>query len=899
MMSFTRIVIAWGAAISVIAAPLTPAAATEADGPTASYLIEAAPTASADTVSDLVENTGGAVTDTLTELGEAVSAELTEAEAAALLASPAVEAIYEHQPIVLTDTQTGAPWGISRLDQPAPPADSSYTYPATAGAGVPVYIVDTGATASTVQFQSRLLPGRNFAYDRPVGPQTADCGTGHGTHVAGTVGSGSYGVAKGATIVPVRVFPCDAPGYTDDLLNALEWISTQSVGVVNLSLSLRDPGTFPPLEDRLTALANSGYVVVVAAGNNDGQNACNYSPARTAAAITVAATDQSDNRAAFSNIGSCVDIFAPGTAIRSLQWDNTAGSMLMQGTSMAAPHVAGVAALTLAATPGLSGADATSQLLANALVGVVGNEGTGSPDRLLNINWLNDPYAVPASIVARDSSGTLWLYPVSAGRFAPRLSLGTGWSGYTAVTGAGDLDGDGRRDLISTGPSATVNLHRGAPDGTFAAAEPIPGTWSGITALFSPGDFTGDGNNDLISRSSVGNLFLHANDGTGTFAPPRQIGNGWGGFTSLFGAGDFTGDGFADVMGRDAAGRLMLYTGNGRGGWLGGTAIGVGWGGFTAIFSPGDMDGDGATDVLGRLGNGDLYFYGGNGRGGWRTAGKVGSGWSTFDSLSGFGGGVSFPFLQSSGAGDVNRDGARDVVAVTGSGEVFRYLGNGSGSWLGGFRITGLSFSSNRLIAGAGDLNGSGTDDLIAVSTAGDLLFYDSDGAGGYAAPTVVGAGWGGMTAVFAVGDNNGDRRVDLIARDSSGVAWFYPGTGRLTWGSPSQIATGWGAYTALFPVGDFTGDSQPDILARSSTGLLFLIAGLGNGQWSPGVQIGNGWQSMTSLHGPGDFDGDKRADVLARDAAGTFILYRGDGRGSWLGARVVGSGWQGFRWIG
>lgn len=896
-MSLSRVVVAWSAAIGLLAAPIAPSSAVGIDETTSSYLVEVAPSASTAEVTELVETTGGDVTETMTEVIEAVSADLTASEAEALLASPEVEAIYEHQPIALTDTQTDAPWGLSRLDQQSVPVDTSYTYPSSAGRGVPVYIVDTGVSPNPGQYQSRLLSGRNFAPDRAIGPETADC-QGHGSHVAGTVGSTTFGVAKSATIVPVRVFTCAKESTTDVLLAALNWIATQPVGVVNLSLSVTS-GVFPPLDAAVTSLVNAGYVVAAAAGNNSGLNACNYSPGSAPAALTVGATTSTDSRATYSNIGPCVDLFAPGSDIRSLAFNNVSESAVLSGTSMATPHVAGLAALTLAAYPSYSGAQVANQLVSQAVPNVVTNPGTGSPNRLASATWLNDPYGVPSSIVARDGSGSLWLYPVTAGRFGERLSMGAGWSTYTLLTGAGDLTGDGPRDLISMGPGSTVSLHRGASNGTFSAPESIAGNWSGTTALFSPGDFTGDGHNDLISRSAVGNLFVHANDGTGSFAAPRQVGNGWGGLNSLFGAGDFTGDGFADVMARDAAGRLMLYSGNGRGGWLGGTAIGTGWGGFTSIFSPGDFDGDGATDVLGRLSNGDLYLYSGNGRGSWKGARQVGWGWNAFTSVSGFGGGVSYPFMQSAGAGDLNRDGARDVVTTTGSGEVFRYLGNGSGSWLGGSRVAGLSFTNNRLIAGVGDINFSGTDDLIAVSTSGDLLHYDGNGAGGYSVGTVVGTGWGTMTSVFVVGDANGDRTFDLVARDAAGVAWLYPGTGPLAWGAPTQIATGWQTYTALFPVGDFTGDKKPDIVARSASGLLFVIAGAGNGAWNPPVQIGNGWQSMTSLHGPGDFDGDGRADVIARDATGNLILYSGNGKGSWLGGRVIGWGWQGFTWIG
>lgn len=882
---------------SVVGVPAV--ASVEAES---SFIVELAPSASVDEVSTEVLD-GEKPTETYGDVLNGFAAELTPSEVAELESSPDVVAVYEDFAVSVGATQSDAPWNLSRLDQATVPADSMYTYPDSAGSGTRIYIVDTGIAPNAAQFGSRLLPGVTTILD---GQGTNDC-NGHGTHVAGTAASTTYGVAKQAFVVPVRVFPCSGGTPISTVIAGLDWIVANhpagTPGIVNLSLGSDTaiPANEDLLSQQVDEMANQGFVMVVAAGNSNA-NACSYSPSRAANALTVGATQTNDSRASFSNFGACVDLFAPGTSIRSLQWNNPAGSMLMQGTSMAAPHVAGIAALALASNPGRTSAETANDLVSNALPGGVTSAGAGSPNRLSSVGWLSpplDPFGVPASVVARDSSGALWLYPLVAGQFTPRLSLGTEWSTFATLTGAGDLTGDGYRDLLSTGPGSVVNLHRGTPESTFNTAEPVAGSWSGLTAIFSPGDFNGDGHNDLLSRSTSGNLFLHANDGTGVFAAPRQVGNGWAGLTNLFGAGDFNGDGFADVMARDASARLMLYSGNGRGGWLGGAAVGTGWGGFSSIFSAGDVDGDGAPDVLGRLPNGDLYLYSGNGLGSVKGVRQISSGWNAFTSVSGFGGGVSYPFLQSAGAGDVNRDGTRDVVTVTNSGAVFRYLGNGTGSWLGGAQAAAPSFSANRIIAGVGDINSSGTDDLIAVDTSGQLVHYDGDGAGGYAAGAVVGTGWGSMTSVFVVGDGDGNRTFDLVARDAVGDVWFYPGTGALAWGSRTLIASGWGGYTALFPAGDFNGDKNPDMIARSSTGLLFLIAGVGGGSWSPAVQIGNGWQSMTSLHSPGDFDGDGRADVIARDATGSLWLYRGDGKGSWLGGRMIGWGWQGFRWIG
>ena len=513
------------------------------------------------------------------------------------------------------------------------------------------------------------------------------------------------------------------------------------------------------------------------------------------------------------------------------------------------------------------------------------------------VRELISAFEVDTSVIARDSSGTLWLYPVPDGQFTERVALGSAWASDTRVIGAGDVNGDGYRDILALESNSVVRLHPGLSSGGLGVSQVVTGDWVGRTALFSPGDFSGDGTNDLLSRSTSGDLFLHSNNGDGTFASPRRIGNGWQGFDQLFGAGDFDGDGFTDVMARDASGRLWLYSGNGRGGWRGGTQIGWGWESFSSVFSPGDFNADGAPDVLARASNGGLWLYSGNGRGGWSGARQVGWGWNAFDSLTGFGGRVTYPFIQAAGAGDVNRDGARDVLARTASGELYRYLGNGAGGWLGASLVSG-GWASSRILVGSGDLDKSGTDDLLSVD--GDqLVFHAGDGVGGYLRGVVLGAGWSEMVSVFAVGDGNGDRMMDLVARDRAGGLWLYPGVSSLAWGDRTSIGSGWTGFSSLFPAGDFNSDGQPDMIARSSSGLLYLVAGLGGGSWGAPVQIGNGWQSMTSLHGPGDFNGDRYPDVVARDSAGNFILYMGNGAGSWLGSRAIGWGWQGFTWIG
>jgi len=389
--------------ISVVVASLvgftTPAPTEQPE----SYIVELAEGAS---VEEVIADAPVDVepTETYEALGEGFAAELTSDEVAELEALPEVVAVYEDLPMSVGATQSSAPWNLSRLDQSTAPADTFYTYPDSAGSGARVYVVDTGVSPNAGQLGGRLLPGIS---EISGDTSTADC-NGHGTHVAGTVASSTWGVAKQASIVPVRVFGCSGDTFTSTVISGLDWIVANhpggTPGIINMSLGSTSPiarTTPDALTNKVNQLADLGFIVVVAAGNN-GADACDYSPSRATKAITVAATTETDARAGFSNYGSCVDLFAPGSNIRSLRWDNPAGSMVMQGTSMAAPHVAGVAALGWATQPTASAAVISSSLIDQALIGVVTSPGTGSPNKLTATTALiGGPIAYPTSPGAR------------------------------------------------------------------------------------------------------------------------------------------------------------------------------------------------------------------------------------------------------------------------------------------------------------------------------------------------------------------------------------------------------------------------------------------------------------------------------------------------------------------
>ncbi|HCA5053224.1 TPA: S8 family peptidase [Acinetobacter baumannii] len=272
-------------------------------------------------------------------------------------------------------TQSNPDWGLDRIDQKALPLNSAYSYLQT-GSGTTAYIVDTGILSSHQEFSGRVLSGYTAISD---GNGTTDC-NGHGTHVAGTVGGTTYGVAKNVNLVPIRILGCDGSGASSNVIAGLDWIlkNGKKPAVVNMSLG---GATSSSLDSAVENLFNNGYVMVVAAGNSN-TDACSSSPARVSKAITVAATDNTDTRASYSNYGSCVDIFAPGSQINSSWIGNNTATKILNGTSMATPHVAGVVAEMLQSTPTASPQTISTNLLNQASSNVVKNP-SGSPNRLL------------------------------------------------------------------------------------------------------------------------------------------------------------------------------------------------------------------------------------------------------------------------------------------------------------------------------------------------------------------------------------------------------------------------------------------------------------------------------------------------------------------------------------
>ncbi|ONF74369.1 S8 family serine peptidase [Amycolatopsis keratiniphila] len=315
------------------------------------------------------------------------SAAMSAQQATRLAADPAVQSVRQVQEMVALDTQPNpANWGLDRIDQPSLPLNGSYTYPSNGGQGVNIYVMDSGINAAHTDFTGRIGAGYDFV-DGDSTPQ--DC-HGHGTHVAGSAAGSRYGVAKKATIVPLRVLNCSGSAYDDDLIAAANWVTRNATkpAVLNYSIGCRSQcPSNPPLESAVRSVIASGVQWVMAAGNSN-DDACQYSPQHIRDGVTVGNSTRTDARRSDSNYGTCLDIWGPGTDIVSASHTSNTGTTTMSGTSMASPHVAGVAALHLAQNPTATPAQVRDALVNNASVGKLTGV-NGSPNVLLNSAYLN------------------------------------------------------------------------------------------------------------------------------------------------------------------------------------------------------------------------------------------------------------------------------------------------------------------------------------------------------------------------------------------------------------------------------------------------------------------------------------------------------------------------------
>jgi subtilisin family serine protease len=514
-------------ALAAAALPAVAVAPAEAGG-SARYIVQYSADADVAAEAAAHRSQGMGVGRTFSHALRGAIVTATPAQAAALSRSARIASVELDARISISETQQPAPWGLDRVDQRPLPLSGSYTW-AASGAGVSAYVVDTGVLASHTEFSGRVKAGWTAVAD---GLGSGDC-NGHGTHVAGTVAGTTYGVAKSAAIVPVRVLNCNGSGYNSDVVAGLDWIvanhAAGTPAVVNMSLG---GAASSAVDSALQGVINDGVTAVVAAGNS-AVDACGSSPARLPAALTVAASDSADRQASFSNFGSCVDLYAPGVGITSAYYTSGTATASMSGTSMASPHTAGVAAVLLSQNPALTPAQVAATLASNATAGVITAAGAGTPNRLLYSGAAAVSTVAP-TVTGRTPGANSTAVPVgsnvtatfstaiqglSSGTFVLRNSAGavvTAAVSYNATTRTATLD---PASNLAADTSFTATLVGGTTAIRDAAGTPLATTsWTFLTgpaptvAGFTPGS-----NALLVKRAnSVTVTFSEAVQGVST-----------------------------------------------------------------------------------------------------------------------------------------------------------------------------------------------------------------------------------------------------------------------------------------------------------------------------------------------------------------------------------------------
>ena len=347
-----------------------------------------------DLARDLTREQGGQLLHTYEHAVQGFAARMPEGKAAALRRNPNVLLVEQDAVASVADTQTGATWGLDRSDQRNLPLDRSYT-DGNEGVGVHVYVIDTGVLATHTEFAGRMGNG----YDAvTAGGAASDC-NGHGTHVAGTAAGATYGIADKATVHAVRVLGCNGSGTNAGVIAGVDWVRANRVrpAVANMSLG---GGASTALDTAVNNAIAAGVTFAVAAGNEN-TNACGGSPSRVPAAVTVGSTTSTDARSSFSNYGTCLDLFAPGSSITSAWYTGTTATNTISGTSMATPHVAGAAALYLSANPQAAPQTVRDAIVARRHADKVTGAQTGSPNVLLHTRALHRDACTDADADAR------------------------------------------------------------------------------------------------------------------------------------------------------------------------------------------------------------------------------------------------------------------------------------------------------------------------------------------------------------------------------------------------------------------------------------------------------------------------------------------------------------------
>ncbi len=403
---------------------------------------------------------------------------LEDDQLAAMKADPDIAYIEQDREVHLDAVQADPTWGLDRIDQQNLPLDKKYEYD-DSDVEVNAYVVDTGVMASHVQFGGRAQSGTDIV-DKDA--DSTDC-HGHGTHVAGTIGSALYGVAKNVKIFGVRVLSCSGGGSNAGVIAGVEWVAAnhKKPAVANMSLG---GASSQALDDAIAAATAAGVTFVVAAGNSNA-DACGNSPARAPSAITVGASDNKDARSSFSNYGTCVDVFAPGSDILSLGITNNSATDEMSGTSMASPHVAGVAALYLSKHPNALPAEVSAAIVGGAITGKITNAGSGSPNKLASARFLGGGGNEGGGEQPADPNELKNNAPVNALKgakgedkyFTLKVPAGAKSVTFTLSGGSGDADLYVRSLTKPTPTSYSCRPFKSGNSETCSFKTPVAGTW--------------------------------------------------------------------------------------------------------------------------------------------------------------------------------------------------------------------------------------------------------------------------------------------------------------------------------------------------------------------------------------------------------------------------------------